>query len=100
MSGGKGQQRPERLGASDEESYRALQTGYREALLVQLDLAVTELEQEGDFTSEQIASAVRTRLEKGRDALRSHKLAEEWPRSGGHAAPWGPGKNSRGDLRG
>ena len=64
--------------ASDEERYRALQTGYREALLVQLDLAVTELEEQGDFTPEQIESAVRIRLEEGQGALRSHKLAEEW----------------------
>ena len=64
--------------ASDEERYRALQSGYREALLVQLDLAVTELQQEGDFTPEQIESAVRIRLEEGPDALRSHKLAEDW----------------------
>ena len=65
-------------GASDEERYRTLQTGYREALLVQLDLAITELEEQGDFDREQIEAAVRIRLEKGRDALRSHKLAEEW----------------------
>ena len=68
-------------GASDEERYRALQTGYREALLVQLDLAITELEEQGDFDHEQIETAVRIRLEKGRDALRSHKLAEEWDRA-------------------
>ena len=41
-------------GASDEERYRMLQTGYREALLVQLDLAITELEEQGDFGREQI----------------------------------------------
>lgn len=68
-------------GASDEERYRTLQTGYREALLVQLDLAITELEQQGDFDREQIETAVRIRLEKGRDALRSHKLAEDWDRA-------------------
>ena len=70
-------------GASDQERYRALQTGYREALLVQLDLAITELEEQGDFTREQIEAAVQLRLGKGRDALRSHKLAEEWDLSGG-----------------
>ena len=68
--------------ASDEERYRALQTGYREALLVQLDLAITELEEQGDFATEQIEAAVRTRLAKGRGALRSHKLAEQWNPSG------------------
>jgi hypothetical protein len=68
-------------GASDEERYRTLQTGYREALLVQLDLAITELEEQGDFDPEQIETAVRIRLENGRDALRSHKLAEEWDRA-------------------
>ncbi len=81
-----GARRPQRLeddGASDEETYRALQTGYREALLVQLDLVITELEEQGDFTPEQIESAFRIRLEKGRDALRSHKLAEEWQRRSG-----------------
>ena len=71
-------QERERCGASDAEWYRALQTGYREALLVQLDLAITELEEQGDFTHEQIETAARIRLEKGRDALRSHKLAEQW----------------------
>lgn len=73
--------RSEGGGASDEERYRTLQTGYREALLVQLDLAITELEEQGDFDHEQIETAVRIRLEKGRDALRSHKLAEEWERA-------------------
>ena len=63
---------------SDEERYGALQTGYREALLVQLDLAITELEQQGDFTADQIKAAVEIRLAQGRDALRSHKLAEAW----------------------
>lgn len=68
--------------ASDQERYRSLQSGYREALLVQLDLALTELEEQGDFTPEQIEAAVRIRLEQGRDSLRSHKLAEEWDSPG------------------
>ena len=71
----------ERGGASDEERDRTLQSGYREALLVQLDLAITELEEQGDFDREQIETAVRIRLENGRDALRSHKLAEDWDRA-------------------
>ena len=78
MSAANGQLDREGGGASDEEAYRTLQTGYREALLVQLDLTITELEEQGDFTPEQIESAVRIRLEKGSGALRSHKLAEEW----------------------
>ena len=78
MSAPNGQLDREGGGASDEEAYRALQTGYREALLVQLDLVITELEDQGDFTPEQIASAVSIRLAKGPGALRSHKLAEEW----------------------
>ena len=81
MSRGERSARSDGLGASDEERYRTLQTGYREALLVQLDLAITELEEQGDFDREQIEAAVRIRLEKGRDALRSHKLAEEWDRA-------------------
>ncbi|MDQ4049328.1 MAG: hypothetical protein M3131_08130 [Actinomycetota bacterium] len=84
MSRGEGAHRGEAEAASDEERYGALQTGYREALLVQLDLAITELEQQGDFTAEQIWAAVEIRLEKGPGALRSHRLAEEWdwtPRS-------------------
>ncbi len=78
MNRAEGPERGKRGDASDEERYRALQTGYREALLVQLDLAITELEEQGDFPPEQIEEAVRTRLAKGRDALRSHTLAEEW----------------------
>jgi hypothetical protein len=62
----------------DTGRYRTLQTGYREALLVQLDLTITELEEEGDFTPEQIERAVALRLEGGPGALRRHKLAEEW----------------------
>lgn len=62
----------------DAERYRALQSGYREALLVQLDLAITELEQEGDFTREQIERAVATRLDTGPGSLRRHRLAEDW----------------------
>ena len=81
MSRPEGSTSSEGGGASDEERYLTLQTGYREALLVQLDLAITELEEQGDFNHEQIETAVRIRLEKGRDALRSHKLAEEWDRS-------------------
>ena len=78
MSAPNGQVGREGGSASDEESYRALQTGYREALLVQLDLIITELEEQGDFTREQIESAVRIRLDQGCGALRSHKLAEDW----------------------
>ena len=70
--------RREAAAVTDEERYLALQTGYREALLVQLDLVITELEEQGDFTPEQIETAVRIRLQEGRDVLRSHKLAEEW----------------------
>ena len=81
MSRGEGSAGSGGVGASDEERYRTLQTGYREALLVQLDLAITELEEQGDFDREQIEAAVTIRLEKGRDALRSHKLAEEWDRA-------------------
>lgn len=65
-------------GASDQERYRALQSGYREALLVQLDLVITELEDQGGFVPEQIETAVRVRLQKGQGALRGHKLAEQW----------------------
>ena len=60
------------------ERYRALQTGYREALLTQLDLLLGEMLDEGDFSDRQIEAAVRIRLERGRDALRHHKLAEDW----------------------
>ena len=81
MSRRQGSRCSESGSASDEERYRTLQTGYREALLVQLDLAITELEEQGDFDQEQIEAAVKIRLEKGRDALRSHKLAEEWDRT-------------------
>lgn len=83
MTARDGQEPGELATASEAERYGALQTGYREALLVQLDFAITELEEQGDFTPEQIEAAVRVRLEKGRDALRGNKLAEEWdwPRS-------------------
>ena len=78
MSGTDGLASHEGGGSSDEERYRALQSGYREALLVQLDLAITELEEQGDFTAEQIETAVEIRLQNGRDALRNNRLAEDW----------------------
>ena len=62
----------------DERRYTALQTGYREALLVQLDLLIGEMLDEGDFAPEQIRAAVNTRLEGGADSLRASRLAEEW----------------------
>ena len=62
--------------------YRVLQTGYREALLTQLDLLIGEMQEEGDFSDEQIEAAVRIRLEAGHDALRHHKLAEDWSQGG------------------
>lgn len=80
MRRGEARDRAEGGSAYDQERYRALQSGYREALLVQLDLAITELEEQGDFTHEEIERAVRTRLREGKDALRSHKLAEDWER--------------------
>ena len=60
------------------DRYRALQSGYREALLTQLDLLIGEMQYEGDFTDEQINAAVKIRLERGPDALRHHQLAEDW----------------------
>lgn len=71
----------------DADRYRALQTGYREALLVQLDLVITELEDEGDFTARQIERAVAIRLERGPGALRRHRLAEEWIAGGASRRP-------------
>ncbi len=65
-----------------QHRYRTLQTGYREALLTQLDLLIGEMQEEGDFSDEQIEAAVRIRLEAGRDALRHHKLAEDWGQAG------------------
>lgn len=82
-SGGK---RP-RPAAVTSERYRVLQTGYREALLTQLDLVITELSDEGDFTDEQIMMAVKIRLDGGRDALRHHKLAEQWSEGSGPDDP-------------
>lgn len=73
--------RPRPLPVTDDR-YRVLQTGYREALLTQLDLLITELQEEGDFTTQQIEAAVRIRLEGGPDALRHHRLAQEWPEEG------------------
>ena len=69
---------PRRPAPVAQHRYRALQTGYREALLTQLDLLIGEMQEEGDFSDEQIAAAVTIRLEAGRDALRHHKLAEDW----------------------
>ena len=82
--GGSGGERP-RPAAVASDRYRVLQTGYREALLTQLDLVITELQDEGDFTDEQIVMAVKIRLGGGREALRHHKLAEQW--SQGSRAP-------------
>ena len=61
---------------ADEARYDALQTGYREALLVQLDLVIGELLDEGDFTPDQVREAVETRLGGGADSLRASRLAE------------------------
>ncbi|HWC26294.1 MAG TPA: hypothetical protein VG474_06885 [Solirubrobacteraceae bacterium] len=74
--------RPRQPAPHPQQRYRALQTGYREALLTQLDLLIGEMQDEGDFSDEQIEAAVRIRLEAGRDALRHHKLAEDWAQGG------------------
>jgi hypothetical protein len=62
----------------DERRYTALQTGYREALLVQLDLVITEMIDEGDFMPEQVTAAVETRLRSGPGSLRASRVAEDW----------------------
>ena len=77
-----GTNRPQPVPAAHDR-YRVLQTGYREALLTQLDLVISEMQDEGDFSDEQIRAAVRIRLEAGRDALRHHKLAEDWDQRSG-----------------
>ena len=62
----------------EEQRYTALQTGYREALLVQLDLVIGEMLDEGDFTPAQVRAAVEKRLDGGPDALRASRIAEDW----------------------
>jgi hypothetical protein len=61
----------------EERRYTALQRGYREALLAQLDFLIGEMLDEGDFSPAQIRPAVEVRLDGGTDSLRAARLAED-----------------------